>query len=302
VNAGTGAVTIASTAGGAVVLGGTTNNVANTLTLSNAELGKITAGVLGIDGGTISNDTAVTVSGIGTLSLIGSSVRFNNNFVVNGGDLGIVASGAVNLFAGAQAVQVQASNVTINTGSLSLNGGTGVGAVATIDAGIGNVVINAGGAVNLVGGSSSNSDAWILSTGNIAIRALSCGGCSTRIPNVSQVPINDTNTDTGLGANGTISVVLLGTNLPSDISQILIVALRPPPSPPPPPPPVIVTSASSGNQPTLTDTGGTAGGEVGSFGGTDSASGAGSAQGSSAQGGTRAPGAQRQRAKANAGC
>ena len=322
VDAGTGGVvTIASTPGRTVSLGnGTTPN---SLGLSNAELGQIHGGSLQIGtdtGGAIVVDGAVSVSGTGIAAVFlkGSSVQFDNDFGVVGGDLDIHVSGAVKLVAGTQVVpapvQVRANNVTINAGSLALNGGTAAGAFATIDAGTGNVVVTVNGAVDLAGGGSSNSDAWIVATGNITITALSCNGCSTRLGSIALVPLGDTQTDTGLGANGTIIVKLLGGNEEQlVIQQTTIIAavdnsrkdtVATTTAPVTPPPPVNVAGGTGGGgQPTLTEPGGTAGGEAGGFGSTDSGSASGgSAQGSPAQGGGRPQGTQRQRARANAGC
>jgi hypothetical protein len=296
VNAGTGVVTIASTAGGAVILGSGAN-VANTLTLSNAELGRIGAGVLGIDGGAISNDTAVTISGIGTVSLVGASAQFGSNFSVSG-DLLTLLSGGLTLSAGTAPVLVQANNVTIAANSVSLSAGTAAGAYAAIEAN-GNANVAASGAVTLTGGNLVDSDAWIVAAGNIVLTASTCTGCTTRLPSISPLPWTNSVVDSGLAANGSITVVLAGGQPNQVVQQVVADTNKnlPPPPPPPPPPPAETVASQTGSAPALTDPNGTVGGEAGTFGGSQSGAGESSSSGGQTQGGKRAPAK-----KANARC
>src|SRR5262249_62030682 len=88
-NAGAGTVTITSTAAnGAVSLGAGLSG----LGLSSAELGRISAGALLVNGGTIATDAHVIVSGIGTGALTGSSVQIGPN-VTPSGVLSVAAPG-----------------------------------------------------------------------------------------------------------------------------------------------------------------------------------------------------------------
>jgi len=295
INAGTGSVTIISTAAnGAVSLGTGLSG----LGLSTAELARISAGTLLIDGGAIATDADVSISGIGAVVLAGGSVQFTNNFTASG-SLTVLSGGDVTISAGAAPVLVQANNVAVVAGNLTVSGGTAAGAFAAIEASTGNVNVIARGAISLTGGSLVDSDAWIVANGNISVTAVSCAGCTTRLPSISPAPWTDNLIDAGLAANGTITVILTGGQPNQVVQQVVADTNRnlPPPPPLPPPAPVIDTGgAQAGAAPALTDPNGTVGGQSGTFGGSDSGtSGTTQSGGSDAKGGKSAK-------KSNARC
>src|SRR5262249_19352434 len=270
--------------------------------LSSAELGRISAGALLVNGGTIATDADVIVSGIGTVALTGSSVQIGHN-VTASGVLSVAATGDVTITAGATPVMVQAGNVVIGTGNLTVKGGTTADAFAAVQATTGDVTVSATGAVSLTSGTLVDSDAWIVAAGNILLKASSCTGCTTRLASITPAPWTDNLVDVGLAANGTITVVL-GTNEPPQVVQgfiadtnrnIPVTALSAPPQPL-----VDTGGARAGAAPTLTDPTGTVGGSAGTFGGSESGS------GGTSQGGGSGEGAQgkdsKPAKKANARC
>jgi hypothetical protein len=297
-----------------VILGSGTA-VANTLTLSNAELGRISAGVLGIDGGAISNDAAVAISGIASVSLIGASAQFSDNFTVSGNLLAQLGGGFT-LIAGSAPVLMQAGSIALTAGSVTIQGGTASGAYAAIQTTAGDVNINAGGAIDLASGTVSNSDAVILSSRNIAIAGFSCSGC-TVLPNLtpSVSPLINVVTDTGVAVapGGNISVTSVTVSNPvletvksttSDAGVATATNTATTIAPPAPlaiqPPTTVATGAQSGGA-MLTDPNGTVGGQAGTFGGSASESSGGAPAQGGASGG-KDDGKKAPAKKANARC
>ncbi|SVE29390.1 uncharacterized protein METZ01_LOCUS482244, partial [marine metagenome] len=172
ISSGTGSTTIAVSDGGTIGLGGTSGN----MTITDAELSKITAGTLNIGNSSTGNITVDGISAansdnVGTVNLTtasGSSVSFSNNdstfnaLAVNGGSTSF--GNGLTIATDTGKFSLNSSAIT-SEGALALTGATG------IDFGAG-VVFTGGGDVSMSTNSGDlvGAGAFTLtSTGNISL-------------------------------------------------------------------------------------------------------------------------------------